>query len=68
MDYRKMIQDINKLVETDFCYDMATKEAFSRKFTQEEAIKMADLLGKVYMISHSEHCKACGRKYLKRRT
>ena len=66
LDYEKIIKDVNKLVQTDFVFDMECKLIpKSKEYTQEEAKEMADLLSSVYSISHCVNCKACGKKYLK---
>jgi len=64
INYKKMIEDVNKLVQTDFCFEMDCKLIpDSDKYTQKEAEEMADLIGKVYMISHCISCQACNVKY-----
>jgi hypothetical protein len=64
LDYKKMVEDINKLAETDFCFDMELKEMpNSEPYTQQEAKRMSDLLGRIYLISHCIHCEACQRNY-----
>ena len=56
MNYEKMLVDINEIVESDFAFEMENK--CGEKFTQKEAIKMANMLEEVYSISHCAHCKA----------
>ena len=64
LDYKKMLKEICKLVETDFCQNMECKLLpDSRKYTQKEAEEMAEILGNVYAIAHCLHCKACGVNY-----
>lgn len=64
MNYQKMIEDIDKLVETDFSADMDGKTLpKSEPYTQKEARKMASIIGRVYLIAHGIHCTACGKKY-----
>lgn len=59
-----MLQDIDDLVQTDFCTEMDMKLLpKSKEYTQKEAKEMANLLGKIYLISHAIHCKSCGKKY-----
>jgi hypothetical protein len=65
MTDREILKRINNLVDNDFVFDMECKLIPKvKKYTQEEAQKMADLLGGVYMLSHTIHCKAC-REHLK---
>ena len=68
LNYLKMLQEIDVLVNNDFCnemeYNSVLNSKYTRKYTQKEAKQMADLLGKVYSISHCIHCKMCQRKYL----
>ncbi len=53
LDYEKMIKAVDDLVQTDFCFDINCKSIpKSKPYTQEEAKKMASLLGGIYMISH----------------
>lgn len=64
LDYKKMLKDINKLVQTDFCFEMDMKRLpDSDKYTQEEAQEMADLIGNVYSISHCTTCESCNKEY-----
>ena len=66
LNYKKMIKDINDLVDTDFGAEMEMKELpKSKPFTQKEAKKMARIIAKVYIISHQIYCKAHGIVYLK---
>lgn len=65
MMYKKMLEDINNLVQTDFCVDMDFKQLEGQaEYTQEEALKMANIIGRVYGIAHSINC-SCGGKYKK---
>lgn len=67
LDYKKMLQDIDELVSTDFVFDMDCHNLpTSEKFTQKESLEMARLLGRVYSIAHGIHCKACQTKYIKK--
>lgn len=64
MNYLKMLEDIEELVNNGFCYDMSAKQIPKMKeYNQEEAKQMANIIGKIYLISHSIHCKACQTKY-----
>ena len=66
LDYKKMLEDINKLVQTDFCFDMDCRNIpNSKPFTQEEAKNMANIIGNIYSIAHCTTCKACQSKYYK---
>ena len=65
MKYKKMLQEIDDLVNNDFFADMEMKLMINAKeYTQDEAKEMAGVIGMVYSISHAIHCEACGRKYL----
>jgi hypothetical protein len=65
LDYKKMLEKIDALVCTDFCADMDWKTTPKTKpFTQKESEQMAQLLGRVYSISHCIHCTACQSKFL----
>ena len=64
MNYKKMVQDINKLVDNDFSFDMELKLIpNNKKYTQEESLEMANLISKVFGISHCLTCEGCGIKY-----
>ena len=66
LDTLKMLEDINKLVENDFCAEMEAKlMPHAKPYTQWNAQKMAIRLARVYTISHATHCKACQKPYLK---
>jgi hypothetical protein len=54
----EMLQKIDNIVQTEFCFDVVYKHAFDRPFTQEEAEIMAGMLGDIYSISHTIHCTA----------
>ena len=62
LDYHKMLKEICKLTENDFCSEMELRQ-LEGKYTQKEAERMSELLGKIYSISHCIHCKACQLKY-----
>ena len=57
--YRQMLRDINNLVDNDFGLDMEGKYFTNTKFTHKESMKMADILAKIYGISHTIDCEAC---------
>lgn len=60
-----MIKEVNKIMQTDFMFDMDCKSLPNQKpFTQKEAKKMRDELMKIYSISHCVSCTACNSKYL----
>jgi hypothetical protein len=64
MNYKKMVEDIDNLVQNDFCTDVFLKMLpDSKQYTQKEAKKMAETLSRVYSISHCLTCEACGAKY-----
>lgn len=68
LDYQKMIEDIDRLMEAQdsFLGNMELKTLpHSDIFSQEEAGRTANLLGKIYSISHCVSCEACGGKYKK---
>lgn len=56
-----LVNEINELVQTDFCFDMDCKQGLPNQpdFTQEESIEMSRILGLVYMKAHIIHCNAC---------
>ena len=65
LNYKKMIKEVDKIMQTDFMFDMDYKRMPDQKpFTQEEAEKMCDELMNIYSISHCVHCTACNNKYL----
>ena len=68
LDYHKMVREIDKLINSDFVFDMECKLLPNfKKYTQQEAIEMAELLANIYSISHIDHCKACRTiKYAKK--
>jgi hypothetical protein len=59
INYKKMLEEINNLVDNDFCAEMEMKG----RYTQKEAKQMADIITKVYSISHCISCSACSKKY-----
>lgn len=68
LDYKRMVEEIDKLVNTDFGEDMNFKANILvngkyREITQEEAREMANIIGQVYLISHAIDCENCGKKY-----
>ncbi len=67
LNYKKMLKDINDLVNTDFCQDTECKLIPKAKpYTQDEAKQMAQLLGRVYSISHCIFCISCQRGYIEK--
>ena len=60
LDYKKMVEDIDDLVQTDFVFNMMDARFVPHvvKFTQQEAKDMAHLIGMIYSISHCTTCKA----------
>jgi len=66
LDYKKMLEDILKLVDNDWAFDMSCKTLEgSKPYTQKEAHEMALCIGTVYSIAHCTYCEACSGKYLK---
>lgn len=70
VNYLKMLQDIDEIVNTDFTEDMNMKANITysgthRLISQDDARKMANIIGSVYLISHAIHCENCGSKYKK---
>ena len=70
LDYKKMVEDINELVDNDFVADMERisleKENIKithPRFSQDDAKEMAKILTKIYVISHAFYCPACMGKY-----
>jgi len=64
LDYKKMLQEIDELVQDDFCLQMETESNLkSPKFTTEDSKKMARKICDVYVIAHSIHCAFCDKKY-----
>lgn len=57
--YTILLKKICDQVENDFCVEMETLTLEgSREYTQEEAKKMASILGIVYLYAHQIHCNA----------
>lgn len=64
LDYKKMLKEIDVLVETDFVFDMDCRALHPEQaFTHKEATEMRDILTSIYSIVHCIHCKACQSKY-----
>lgn len=62
-NYRKMLQDIDNLVNNDWAFELDCKQLpHSKPYTQKEAKEMINVIGKVYLISHGITC-SCGDKY-----
>lgn len=64
LNYLKMLEEIDELVEQEWLNDTEWKAIHHRPFTQEESEMMSNLLGQVYSVAHGIHCTACGKKYL----
>jgi hypothetical protein len=70
LNYLKMLEDINKLVETDYCAELEMylipelNKDMNREIPQEDARNAIDIVSKVYSISHAIHCEPCASKYL----
>ena len=68
LNYEKMLEDINKtlLENEEFLFDMECRTLPKAKpFTQEDAERMEEILGKIYLIAHGTSC-ICGNKYIKK--
>lgn len=64
LDYKRMVDEIDALVETDFCFDMDSRFVDEKpQWTQDEAKQMAHLLGRIYSIAHCNTCTACQGTY-----
>ena len=63
LDYRKMLQEIDELVNNDWTAEMELKLLPGGEFSQEDAQKMAQIIGQVYARSHCLSCGACQGKY-----
>jgi hypothetical protein len=64
LDYKKMLKEIDALVETDFCFEMECHKLPNvSKFTQKEAEQMSEIISSIYSIAHCVHCSACQTKY-----
>lgn len=65
LDYKKMIEEVNELVSTDFMFDMDCKSMHEpHTFTYEESEEMRKILLKIYGIAHCIACTACQTKYV----
>lgn len=65
LNYKKMVEDVDNIVESDFCFDMDCKlMPNSKKYTQREAKAMAEIIGRIYLIAHCVTCTACQKKYM----
>lgn len=62
LNYKKMLKDILKLVDTDFCAEMRDKIGLD-KYKNEESEAMAKIIAEVYGIAHCLYCSACAGKY-----
>lgn len=62
IDYKKMVKDINKLVNNDWCAEMEMRYKMpnSAPITQKDAHDILDCLLNVFMISHQTTCTAHG--------
>ena len=64
LDHKKMLEEIDRLVESDFLFSMEAKLIpHTKKYTQREAQEMVDILDSVYRVVHCLHCKACQTRY-----
>lgn len=61
----ELLDRVIELVEDDFTYDMDCRLIHgteAAKYTNEEAIQMAEKLGRIYFIAHRKHCGACNAR------
>jgi succinate dehydrogenase/fumarate reductase-like Fe-S protein len=63
LNYKKMVNDINNIVSSEFCEEMSVRADFDREISQKQAKQMAHIIGEVYSIAHCITCKACSSKY-----
>lgn len=64
LNYKKMVQRIDELVNNDFCLSMEMKLMPKAELpTKQEIKKMIDIIGKVYTISHCITCGVCDGEY-----
>lgn len=63
LNYKKMIEEVNELVNVDFTFEMECKGT-STYITYAEAEQMRLLLLQIYMIAHCVECTGCQTKYL----
>jgi len=62
-ELENILNEINLIVETDFCEEMEMISLpESREYTQEEAKEMSHRLASVYFYSHQTHCGAHNKK------
>jgi hypothetical protein len=65
LNYKKMVEDIDKIVNNDLCADLEMRLMPNQgEISQEDAKTAIDIIGKVYMISHGITCSACNKKYI----
>ncbi len=65
MNYKLMVEDIDKFVSSDWGFEVVDGHYPNKPFTQKEAKAMSKVLGEIYRISHQIHCRPCrlGGKY-----
>lgn len=59
-DWKKMLEDINELVDNDFGFDLQFDE---KEYTDKDVDKMRKIILSTYQISHCVYCKSCQNKY-----
>lgn len=65
LDYKKMVEDIDSLIKTDFLSDIEGKIVTDGSpLSQEQSEEMINVLLKIYEISHCTTCTACQTKYV----
>lgn len=70
LDTERMLKEVYELVGGDWGFSVtddmvALPTDKYKKFTQEQAEEMANVIGKVFMISHCINCTACQGRYAK---
>ena len=60
MNYKKLLQEILELLETDSSSELIDHRISTKSpFTQEKAEEMSQLLGIVYLKVHKIYCPGC---------
>ena len=60
LNHKQMLTEIDKLVNNCWGFDIQLRTSH----TPEQAKEMANILGRIYSISHCIHCEACQKKYI----
>lgn len=59
-DWKKMLEDINELVDNDFGFDLQFDE---KEYSDKDIDMMRKIILSTYQISHCVYCKSCQNKY-----